>query len=126
MDKQLRGAGSFGQFKKVKQVNADETAMKALLEYLNACEVGIAAAKRVIIEQKALEEYECDPERIHWTQKEGNKGIYERSEDSSNPDLKILVKDLEQHKGALSKNGYFYWIFQDGKTVGRKAKNTQR
>jgi hypothetical protein len=31
-----------------------------------------------------------------------------------------MLKDLAEHKGKLTRDGLFYWTFQNGTTVGRK------
>lgn len=100
----------------------------ALLEFLNACEAGIVAAKRLIAENKYITEgAKWNPTNIRWVLAEGNRGPYERSQDSASPDFKSLLEDLSQHGGRLAKDGYFFWIFQDGTTVGRKkSKNAKR
>jgi len=102
----------------------EDVASAALLEFLNACEAGITAAKRLIAEDKGVhqEEESWDPARIHWTMTEGSRGAYERSEDTNSPDFKVLTRQLTQHEGKLSSNGYFYWLFQNGSTVGRKKR----
>jgi len=63
-----------------------------------------------------------DPSKIMWTQAEGSKGPYERSEDVNNLEFKNMLKDLASHKGKLSFEGWFYWVFQNGHTVGRKKR----
>lgn len=105
-------------------MNDDDTATVALLEFLNACEAGVTAAKRLIADNKGVlqEEKSWDPAKIQWTQTEGSKGPYERSEDTANPDFKRLIKDLTAHQGKLTRNGHFYWLFQNGFTVGRKKR----
>ena len=104
-------------------MNQDDTATLALLEFLNAAEAGIAAAKKLISEDKQLvEKADWNPANILWALAEGNRGPYERSQDSANPDFSALLEDLNEHDGRLSKDGYFYWIFQDSKTVGRKRR----
>jgi len=45
-----------------------------------------------------------------------------RSEDVDNPEFKAMVRDLANHDGKLTRNGYFYWLFPNRKTVGRKRK----
>jgi hypothetical protein len=34
-----------------------------------------------------------------------------------------MLKDLQAHNGKLTKEGWFYWVFQNGTTVGRKKRN---
>ena len=61
-----------------------------------------------------------NPDKINWVTAEGAKGKYQRSEDVNNPDFKALLKDLASHSGRMRNQGYFYWSFQNGTTVGRK------
>ena len=61
-----------------------------------------------------------NPDKINWVTAEGAKGKYQRSEDVNNPDFKALLKDLANHSGRMRNQGYFYWSFQNGTTVGRK------
>ena len=63
-----------------------------------------------------------NPSKIEWKEAEGSKGPYQRSEDVNNIDFKALVKDLASHNGKLTRSSYFYWLFQNGTTVGRKQR----
>ena len=63
-----------------------------------------------------------DPSKIQWSQAEGSKGPYERSEDVNNLEFKAMLKDLAAHSGKTQRNGYFYWCFRNGHTVGRKRR----
>jgi len=63
-----------------------------------------------------------NPERIKWESTQGSSGPYERSEDVNNLDFKAMLKKLREHQGKLSRDGYFYWTFQNGVTVGRKKR----
>ena len=63
-----------------------------------------------------------DPEKIKWTQAEGSSGPYEKSDDVNSLDFKAMLKDLAAHKGRLTRDGMFYWVFQNGTTVGRKKR----
>lgn len=64
-----------------------------------------------------------DPEKVKWDRAEGANGLYERSNDSTdNPDYKELLHDLSVHGGKVTRDGYFYWIFTDQFTCGRKRK----
>jgi len=96
-------------------------ALLAFTEFLNACEAGIAAAKRLIAQAKGVEEW--DPCKIMWEEAEGSSGSYERSEDANNPEFKAMLKDLAVHGGKMMREGYFYWLFKNGSTVGRKKRN---
>ncbi len=95
----------------------------AIIELVNAFEAGIARFKQRLGEQKGVfPKSKWDPDRIMWEQAEGQSGPYERSEDVNNPEFKALLKDLSAHGGRLTRNGYFYWTFRNGSTVGRKKR----
>lgn len=106
----------------------EDLATVALLEFLNACEAGIAAAKHLIKEAKIGNDGKAEPswspEKIKWEQTEGSSGPYQRSEDVNSLDFKAMLKDLAAHQGKLTWDGYFYWMFQNGATVGRKKRKT--
>ncbi|MEM3551875.1 MAG: hypothetical protein QXN87_01365 [Candidatus Bathyarchaeia archaeon] len=97
----------------------EDTATIALLEFLNAVEAGIASARQLIKQTKIG----WDPEAIKWERAEGSAGPYQRSEDLDNSDFKAMLKDLQAHGGRLTREGWFYWVFQNGATVGRKKRN---
>lgn len=68
------------------------------------------------------------PENINWSQAQGTKGPYERypaenEKAESTEDYKNMLEDLKAHNGTLTRDGYFYWVFTDGATVGRKRRN---
>ena len=63
-----------------------------------------------------------DPAKIVWTQAEGSKGPYEKSDDINNRDFKAMLKDLGEHQGKLMRGDYFIWLFTNGSTVGRKKR----
>ncbi len=64
-------------------------------------------------------EWPWNPDKISWRQEQGNKGVYERCDDVNSLDFKAMLKDLQDHKGKLNRDGRFYWVFQNGSTVGR-------
>jgi hypothetical protein len=66
-----------------------------------------------------------DAEKIKWVQAQGSSGPYEKSDDVDSLDFKLMLKDLQEHNGKLSCNGYFYWVFTNGSTVGRKLKKSK-
>ena len=94
----------------------EERVAEALLEFLNAVDAGIAAAKQRIKEAKAL----LDPSKVKWEEAEGSKGLYERSEDTNNLEFKAMLKNMQAHGGKMSRDGYFYWAFEKASVVGRK------
>lgn len=63
-----------------------------------------------------------DHSKIKWEKAEGTRGPYERSEDVNNLEFKSMLKDLAAHDGKITREGYFYWVFQNGSTVGRKKR----
>lgn len=97
----------------------EDAAAIALLEFLNAVEAGIASARQIIKEAKMG----WDPEAIKWEDAQGTAGPYQRSKDVDNPEFKTMLKDLQAHNGKLTRGGWFYWLFQNGTTVGRKKRN---
>jgi len=105
-----------------------DLALEALMDFFDAVEAGIAQAKQHIKEAKGLKEVEApqkfawDSNKIKWVQAEGTSGPYERSEDVDSLDFKECLKDLEQHQGKLSRDGYFYWRFAKSPIIGRKKK----
>lgn len=68
-----------------------------------------------------------DPNHIAWTAKVGSKGPFEMSSDYNNPDHKALLSFLKEHAGgSVASGGFFYWIFMDAKSIGRKPSNQVR
>jgi len=68
-----------------------------------------------------------DPDNIKWVQANGFSGPYERypakgEKVELSQDYKALLKWLKEHNGKATYQGYFYWIFQDGATRGRKKR----
>jgi len=73
--------------------------------------------------KKQAEKPKWDPAKINWTETQGTSGPYQRSEDVNSLDFKEMLKDLTAHNGKLSREGYFYWTFKNGSTVGRKKRS---
>ncbi len=65
-----------------------------------------------------LKEY--DPEKAKWEKATGQHGEYEKSDDVNSLEFKALRKDLAEHNGKINHKGMFYWVFQNGTTIGRK------
>jgi len=99
--------------------------------FLDGLEDSIAKMKRQIAslmgiaESKAEREWTWDPDKIKWEKTEGVKGEFERSEDFNNPEFKAMLKDLASHNGRLTRNGFFYWVYKNGSTVGRKKRGAK-
>jgi len=100
-------------------VTQEDVVLEAFTDFLNAVDAGIQAARQTI---KAVK-VGWNPDAIKWEEAEGSKGLYERSEDVNNPEFKTMLKDLAGHGGRLTRNGYFYWVFKNGTTVGRKRRS---
>lgn len=96
----------------------NDLALEALTDFLNGVEAGIESARQHIKTKKHV----WNSSKISWTQAEGSKGVYERSEDVNNIEFKAMLKDLAAHGGRINHEGYFYWTFQNGTTVGRKKR----
>lgn len=98
---------------------------EVLLDFVNAVESACVNVRRYLKEEKGEKpkaSFDWDAERIEWVWKEGSKGKYERSEDVNNLEFKKLLMHLVRCKGALHRNGFFYWSFKNGHMVGRKRK----
>lgn len=95
---------------------------EALLNFSDALENATLVLKQAIGAKQEPNQALWDPSKIKWEEATGNAGPYERSEDTDNLDFKALVKDLAEHEGKLSHDGMFYWLFQNGTTVGRKKR----
>ena len=70
---------------------------------------------------------EWNPDRIKWVQAEGRQGTYERYPDANEKaefttDYSNMLADLKRHNGKLTRDGYFYWLFTDSDTIGRKRR----
>jgi hypothetical protein len=83
--------------------------------------------KKAIESDKANEASPWDPNKISWQRAEGARGLYERYPAPSQRaeatlDYVNLVKDLKDHGDKLTRGSFFYWLFSDGATVGRKQK----
>ncbi len=70
-------------------------------------------------ESQETRQWTWNPDKIAWHQAQGSSGPYERSEDVNSLEFKAMLKDLAEHKGKLNRDGRFYWVFNNGVTVGR-------
>lgn len=101
----------------------DTEVWDAIFELVNAQEAGIAAFKQRLGDKKGVAQRPSwNQNKIKWQQAEGSSGPYERSEDVDNQEFKAMLMDLAKHKGKLMPNGWFYWMFKNGSTVGRKKR----
>lgn len=66
-----------------------------------------------------------NPDNVKWESAEGTKGPYEKSSSQVTEDAKRMLQDLKDHNGTMTRDGFFYWIFQgDEATVGRKRRGS--
>ncbi|MGB9854795.1 MAG: hypothetical protein ACPLRY_08365 [Candidatus Bathyarchaeales archaeon] len=100
---------------------SDELALETLLEFINAIEAGIAAAKQHIKEVKQVYNIEA----IKWEKAQGPGGEYERSEDVNSSDFKALLRDVQAHGGKMTVDNYFVWCFKNGAVLGRKLRKSR-
>ncbi|MEM3581695.1 MAG: hypothetical protein QXH40_03840 [Candidatus Bathyarchaeia archaeon] len=99
-----------------------ERLVKTLLDYLNAEEEAVKQLKGEIAKLVGVAE-KWNPDNIKWEKAQGAKGEFEKSEDVNNPEFKAMLKDLAEHGGRLTRDGWFYWTYKNGSTVGRKPKS---
>ncbi|MEM2255138.1 MAG: hypothetical protein QXD73_06105 [Candidatus Bathyarchaeia archaeon] len=105
-----------------------EIFLEDFCDFLDSLEASVAKMKQQIAklvgvaEDKAKPKFSWNPDKIKWEKAQGSKGEFERSEDVNNPEFKALLKDLAQHNGKLTRDGWFYWTFKNDSTVGRKKR----
>lgn len=64
-----------------------------------------------------------DVTKIKWWKKTNRNGEFEYSEDFNSLDHKALLKFLNEFCGGSIRSGdYFYWVYQNGATIGRKLR----
>ncbi|MEM3153525.1 MAG: hypothetical protein QW629_02285 [Candidatus Bathyarchaeia archaeon] len=102
-----------------------EIFLEDFCDFLDGLEASVIRMKQQIAKLVGVEEkskFSWNPDKIKWEKAQGSKGEFERSEDINNPEFKIMLKDLANHNGKLTRNGWFYWTFKNGSTVGRKRR----
>lgn len=97
-----------------------------LVKLRDAAQMIADAAAEYLEKISPVDKSTWDPSKIVWTEHEGSKGPYERSEDVNNPDFKSMLQDLQDHHGKMNREGRFYWIFPDGQVVGRTPKREKK
>ena len=92
----------------------------------HAYAIGEVLDKLVQAKAKAVTR-DYDVDKIQWIEKTGAKGPYMLADpktEGAKPDFKALLADIKAHKGGLNRDGWFYWVFNDQATVGRKKRST--
>ena len=106
-----------------------EIFLEDFMDMLNGLEASVIKMKQQVTKLVGAAEekpkFSWDPSKIKWEKAEGQKGEFERSEDFNNPEFKELLKDLARHAGKLSRDGWFYWTYRNGSTVGRKKRGAK-
>lgn len=97
-----------------------ESVVESLIDFCNGLEALAVNLRRQI--QGLSKPSNWDPGKIVWQQAEGFKGPFEKSEDFNNLEFKAMLKDLVEHGGKLTRDSFFYWVYQNGSTVGRKRR----
>ena len=116
----------------------NEQIMKLLLDYAGSLEEsakhlreGLATLVQehlVSDSQRSVEVrvWGWNPDNVIWVEASGPSGGYQLATDENNrgnSDFNELLKDLEAHQGCLTREGWFYWRFQQKPFIGRKKKS---
>lgn len=96
-----------------------------MLEGLGASIVKMKQQVAKLIGAAEKRKWSWNPNAIRWEKAQGLKGEFEKSEDYNNPEFKALLKDWASHSGKLTREGWFYWTYKNGSTVGRKRKEAK-
>lgn len=98
---------------------SEDLAAETLLEFLNAAEAGVAAAKQRMKERMKLEE-NLDFSKLFWEKKTGTKGESEQTSEKANQnsDLwKALKAKLKEHQGFWQDSGFKFWFDMNQENV---------
>jgi hypothetical protein len=97
----------------------DDIALEVLIEFLNAVEAGVAAAKQRVKEVEKLDDA-LDLSRLFWEQKQGVKGPFEQTSEKANQNSLLWQKlkaKLKEHNGFWQNNGYRFWFDMKNESV---------
>ena len=102
----------------------DDLATEALLDFLDAVEAGVAAAKQRIGTRKAVTPH-ANYDDAGWSEVKGTRGVYEQvSRKLAKVDVfDRLAAELKQHNGFWKHDGFSYWFHQNDDTVIDRRKN---
>jgi len=95
------------------------------IEFLVKLRDGLQMAVDAIseyVEKKASVDTPWNPNKVKWIPYEGTKGPYEKLSSEMSEDAKKMLADLKEKGGKLMRDGFFYWVFSDMATVGRKKR----
>jgi len=71
-------------------------------------------------EPKEAQKLTYDISKIKTVQAEGPSGPYKKANNQDGNDYKLLIEDLKAHDGKITRDGFWIWLFNDGKTAGLK------
>ena len=100
--------------------------VRGLLEEKEFAENVLNVLGKPILEEAPKTEKQYDLMKVVTVQAEGPRGQYLKithENNESNPAYFALVEDLKQHKGSITRQGYFVFLFDDQKTAGMKLSN---
>jgi hypothetical protein len=116
----------------------DEQMVRLLLDYAGSLEESVKRFREslaALIQQRLIPEAEkavedrvwgWNPEAVVWVDATGPSGGYQLAaaeNNQGNSDFDEMLKDLEAHGGRLTRDGVFYWRFQQKPFVGRKKRS---
>jgi len=90
---------------------SDDVALDVLIEFLNAVEAGVAAAKQRI--KQTGPDDALDMNGLFWEQKQGVKGPFEQTSEKANQNSLLWQKlraKLKMHNGFWQNSGYRLWF----------------
>ncbi len=114
-----------------------EEVLEILSELLNGLEYAVQNARAqlaALVKENVIPEAEkavdkrvwgWNPDAVKWAEATGPSGEYQLAtleNNHDNRDFREMLRDLEEHDGRLSREGWFYWRFQQKTSVGRKKR----
>lgn len=113
--------------KKIENLDESFRTLKATVFRLQSEGELLEDTKKAIENEKRGEEHAWDPNKSSWQQAEGARGPYERfpapgQRAEATLDYQNMLKDIRDHGDRMTRGDFFYWVFTDGATVGRKQR----
>lgn len=71
---------------------------------------------------EAVTDIPPDLTTVAWKQALGRRGPYERAVDDGSLAFQRLLSRLQRAGGSFDSDGYYVWVFPNGRTIGRRAK----
>jgi len=98
-----------------------EKLREAVLLFCDGLDSVVTKLRQDLGAEAKTETFNLRTEHINWSDQQGTKGPYQRSDDFDSRHHKELLKWLASKDGrARRKDGFFYWTFENGSTIGRK------